>query len=99
MAVKLFIKEHITYIIFQVCLTIFLMALLWLDGFRKLDTAIYAVVINGLLIVSFLLVRYMLRRRYLSKIVNLYRFQKNLDFLGLFLFPFPNYLFVFHLYI
>lgn len=71
MAVKLFIKEHITYIIFQVCLTIFLMALLWLDGFRKLDTAIYAVVINGLLIVSFLLVRYMLRRRYLSKIVKL----------------------------
>lgn len=71
MAIKLFVKEHISYIIFQIFLTLFLLALFWLDGFRNVNTAIYAVVITGLLISSFLLVRYMLRRRYLTRIVKL----------------------------
>lgn len=73
MAIRLFVKEHFLYIIFQVCMTLFLIALFWLDGFRNLDTAVYAVVINILLITSFLIVRYMLRRRYLTKITQLPR--------------------------
>ena len=71
MAIKLFVKEHISYIIFQIFLTLFLLALFWLDGFRNINTAIYAVVVTVLLISSFLLVRYMLRRRYLKRIVKL----------------------------
>ena len=71
MAIKLFIKEHVSYIIFQVVLTLFLIAIFWLDGFRDMDTAIYAIAISTLLITSFLIVRYMLRRRYLAKIVQL----------------------------
>ena len=71
MAIKLFVKEHISYIIFQIFLTLFLLALFWLDGFRNVNTAIYAVVVTVLLISSFLLVRYMLRRRYLKRIVKL----------------------------
>lgn len=54
-------------------MTLFLIALFWLDGFRNMETAIYAIVINGLLIASFLVVRYMLRRRYLKKITQLPR--------------------------
>lgn len=73
MAIRLFIREHISYIIFQVCMMLFLIALFWLDGFRNIDTAIYAIIINCLLIVSFLVVRYMLRRRYLNKITHLPR--------------------------
>ena len=46
MAIKLFIKEHISYIIFQICVTLFILSLFWLDGFRNIDTAIYAVVIS-----------------------------------------------------
>ena len=71
MAIKLFIKEHVSYIIFQVVLTLFLIAIFWLDGFRDMDTAIYAIAISTLLITSFLVVRYMLRRRHLAKIVQL----------------------------
>ncbi|AWE08653.1 sensor histidine kinase [Lysinibacillus sp. 2017] len=71
MAIKLFIKEHVSYIIFQIVLTVFLIALFWLDGFRDMDTASYAIVISVLLITSFLVVRYMLRRRYLAKIIEL----------------------------
>lgn len=71
MALKLFFKEHFSYIIFQVILTLFILSLFWLDGFRNIDTAIYAITISLLLICSFLLVRYMLRRRYLNKISQL----------------------------
>ena len=71
MAIKLFIREHVSYIIFQAILTIFLIAIFWLDGFRNTSTAIYAISISLLLITSFLVVRYMLRRRYLKKIIHL----------------------------
>jgi two-component system, OmpR family, sensor histidine kinase YxdK len=71
MVIKLFIKEHLSYLIFQVILTLFLIALFWLEGFRNMDTAIYAVTISILSIMSFLVIRYMLRRRYLAKIVEL----------------------------
>ncbi|MEK4627263.1 MAG: sensor histidine kinase [Solibacillus sp.] len=71
MAIKLFIREHLSYLIFQVVLTLFLIALFWLEGFRNMDTAIYAITIGVLLITSFLVIRYMLRRRYLAKIVEL----------------------------
>ena len=71
MAVKLFIKEHLSYVVFQVALTAFLLVLFWLDGFRNVNTAIYAIAISVLLITSFLVVRYMLRRRYLAKIIEL----------------------------
>lgn len=71
MAIKLFVKEHLSYLIFQIVLTLFLLSLFWLDGFRSVTTAIYAIAISLLLIVSFLVVRYMLRRRYLAKISTL----------------------------
>ena len=71
MAIKLFIKDHITYILFQIALTFFILTLYWLDGFRNLDTAIYSVLISLLLMSSFLAMRYILRRHYYEKIVVL----------------------------
>ncbi|MCH7322837.1 sensor histidine kinase [Solibacillus sp. MA9] len=71
MAIKLFIREHISYVLFQVVLIAFLLVLFWLDGLRNVSTAIYVIAISMLLITSFLVVRYMLRRRYLAKIVEL----------------------------
>nr|WP_255731456.1 sensor histidine kinase [Solibacillus sp. MA9] len=56
---------------FQVVLIAFLLVLFWLDGLRNVSTAIYVIAISMLLITSFLVVRYMLRRRYLAKIVEL----------------------------
>ncbi|WPK13901.1 sensor histidine kinase [Lysinibacillus louembei] len=71
MGLKLFLQEHISYIIFQVLLVLFVLLLYWLDGFRNFETAVYSIVISTILIISFLAVRYMLRRRYLSKIMQL----------------------------
>ncbi|KGR82845.1 sensor histidine kinase [Lysinibacillus odysseyi] len=68
---KLFITEHLSYIIFQVFLVLFILMLYWLEGFRNFETALYSIVMSIILIVSFLTIRYMLRRRYLKKIVEL----------------------------
>ncbi len=68
---KLFIKEHLSYILFQVVVVLFILMIYWLEGFRNLDTAIYTIVMSILLICSFLTIRYMLRRRYLGKITEL----------------------------
>lgn len=44
------------------------MVLYWLDGFRNVDTAIYSFCISLVLLASFLLIRYLMRQRYLLKI-------------------------------
>jgi signal transduction histidine kinase len=71
MGLKLFLKENIFFIIFQLLVDLFILSLYWLDGFRNLDTAVYSIVISMFLIVSFLAVRYTLRRNFLNKISNL----------------------------
>ena len=68
---KLFITEHLSYIIFQVFVVLFILLLYWLEGFRNFDTAIYSIIMSVILIASFLTIRYMLRRRYLKKIMEL----------------------------
>ena len=67
----LFLREHISYIIFQVFLVAFILLLYWLEGFRNVETAIYSIIMSVILIATFLTVRYMLRRRYLQKISEL----------------------------
>ena len=47
------------------------MVLYGLDGFRNVDTAIYSFCISLVLLASFLLVRYLMRQRYLLKISQL----------------------------
>ena len=59
---KLFIIEHLSYVIFQVFVVLFILILYWLEGFRNLDTAIYSIIMSVILTASFLTIRYMLRR-------------------------------------
>ncbi|MFP3917268.1 sensor histidine kinase [Lysinibacillus telephonicus] len=71
MGLKLFIKEHFSFIIFELIIVIFILSLYWLDGFRNVDTAIYSITISIVLMTSFLGVRYYLRQSYLKKITHL----------------------------
>ncbi|MEL3962251.1 sensor histidine kinase [Lysinibacillus endophyticus] len=71
MGLKIFIKEHLTFIIFEIILVLFILLLFYLDGFRNIDTAIYTISISLILIISFLGVRYFLRQSYLNKITQL----------------------------
>ena len=70
MNIRLFIKEHVSYIIFQFMMVLFIMLLYWLDGFRNVDTAIYSVVISTLLILTFLFARYIKRYTFYQKILS-----------------------------
>ncbi|MCP1145848.1 sensor histidine kinase [Lysinibacillus endophyticus] len=71
MGLKIFIKEHLSFIIFEIILVLFILLLFYLDGFRNIDTAIYTISISLILIISFLGVRYFLRQSYLNKITQL----------------------------
>lgn len=71
MGLKLFIKEHFSFIIFELIIVLFILSLYWLDGFRNVDTAIYSISISIVLIMSFLGVRYFFRQSYLKKITQL----------------------------
>ncbi|WP_375199746.1 sensor histidine kinase [Lysinibacillus sp. RS11] len=68
---KLFLRDYASFIVFQFCLVGFIMVLYWLDGFRNVDTAIYSFCISLVLLASFLLIRYLMRQRYLLKISQL----------------------------
>lgn len=71
MGFKLFIKEHISFVLFEVIVVVFIMSLYWLDGFRNMSTAIYTMIISLILIVSFLGFRYFIRQSYYKKITLL----------------------------
>jgi len=68
---KLFLRDYASFIVFQLLLVGFIMVLYGLDGFRNVDTAIYSFCISLVLLASFLLVRYLMRQRYLLKISQL----------------------------
>ena len=65
---RLFLRDYASFIIFQLLLVGFIMVLYWLDGFRNMDTAIYSISISLVLLTVFLLVRYLMRQRFLVKI-------------------------------
>jgi hypothetical protein len=48
-SVKLFLKDHSGYIVFDIFLVLFILLLYWLDGFRNVDTAIYSIIISLIL--------------------------------------------------
>ena len=70
MDIRLFLRDHISFIIFQLIVTSFLLTIFWLEGFRDSNTANYVIAISLLLICSFLVIRYMLRRKFYQKILT-----------------------------
>ena len=66
---RLFLKEHAAFIVFQAVLVTFIMLLYWLDGFRNTDTAVYSFVITTVLVATFLSARFAKRYRYYQKIL------------------------------
>ncbi|AIY04836.1 two-component sensor histidine kinase [Planococcus sp. PAMC 21323] len=67
---RLFMKEHAAFIVFQVVLVAFIMLLYWLDGFRNVDTAIYSFVISTVLVITFLTARFARRYHYYQRILS-----------------------------
>lgn len=70
MMLRLFLREHAAFIVFQFLLVGFILMLYWLDGFRNTDTAIYSFIISLLLLASFLGVRFAMRYRYYERLLS-----------------------------
>ncbi len=68
--IRLFLKEHAIFILFQLFLVLFVMLLYWLDGFRNLDTAIYSIVISFILTVTFLTTLFLKKAAFYKKILS-----------------------------
>lgn len=66
----LFLREHVSIIIFEVFLVGFILILYWLDGFRDMNTAIYSILITLMLTGTFLAARYIIRKRYYEKVLQ-----------------------------
>ena len=66
----LFLREHVSIIIFEIFLVGFILVLYWLDGFRDMNTAIYSILITLMLTSTFLAARYIIRKRYYEKILQ-----------------------------
>src|SRR6185312_16031142 len=69
-SIYLFLKEHLSFILFQVFLVLFILLLYWLDGFRNLNTAIYSILLSSLLTAGFLCSKYILRRSFYTAITR-----------------------------
>lgn len=69
-AVQLFLRDHLTFLVFQGMLVLFLHVLFWLDGFRNVNTFIYAIVISILLTFTFLAGKFIMRRSFYAAIIK-----------------------------
>ena len=67
---RLFLREHIIFLIFQFFLVLFIMLLYWLDGFRNVDTAIYSIVISSILTITFLGALFVKKYSFYKKILS-----------------------------
>ena len=45
----MFLQEHMSFMVFQLFLVMFILFLYWLDGFRTINTAIYSISMSMLL--------------------------------------------------
>lgn len=68
--IVLFLKEHLSWLIFEMLLVTFILVLYWLDGFRGLNTAIYSIIMSLLLTAGFLVGKFITRRSYYEAILR-----------------------------
>lgn len=69
-AFRLFIREYSAYLVFHLLLTVFILSMYWLDGFRNVDTAVYSVVMVFILTSLFLASRFIGRRAYYNRVLR-----------------------------
>ncbi|WP_203245914.1 sensor histidine kinase [Sporosarcina beigongshangi] len=63
-----FLKEHLSFLLFQLLLVLFILLLYWLDGFRNLNTAVYAISMSLLLTAGYLVGKFIMRRSFYAAI-------------------------------
>ena len=69
-SIQLFLKDHVSMLLFQGFLVLFLLLLFWLDGFRNYHTAIYSIILSVLLTFAFLVGKFVMRRSFYAAITR-----------------------------
>nr|WP_186669004.1 sensor histidine kinase [Sporosarcina sp. BP05] len=67
---SLFLREHLSFLVFQLILILFIMLLYWLDGFRNFNTAVYSISMSMLLTSGYLLGKFIMRRSFYDAITR-----------------------------
>lgn len=65
---KLFLREHVLLIMFQLFQCVMVPILFWLDGYRDVGVSVYAFFLSLLLISAFLCYRYFSRRNFYNRL-------------------------------
>ncbi|WP_042161744.1 sensor histidine kinase [Paenibacillus gorillae] len=65
---KLFLREQSSLILIYVCQLLVTGLVYWLDGFHKLDTAIYAALLSGCILLIYLVYRYLSNRTFYKQL-------------------------------
>lgn len=65
---KLYIREHILLIIVQCIQFIVLVGIFWLDGYRNMMIAIYAIFLSMLILLGYLIYQYVSRRKFYQRL-------------------------------
>ncbi len=66
----MFLQEHMSFMVFQLFLVMFILFLYWLDGFRTINTAIYSISMSMLLMGGYLVGKFIMRRSFYATIVR-----------------------------
>ena len=66
----LFLKDHVSFLIFQGILILFMMLIYWLDGFRNFNTGVYTISMSMLLTGGYLLGKFIMRRSFYDAITR-----------------------------
>ncbi|MFA9559228.1 sensor histidine kinase [Evansella sp. AB-rgal1] len=67
---KLFLREHITFVLLYIIQSIMIPILFWLDGYRGIGVVVYTLFLSILFIAAFLIYRYVSRKNFYHKLQN-----------------------------
>lgn len=67
---RLFFREHMALIIFQMIQSVVFLGLFWLDGYRGTGVSIYAAFLSFVLLTGFLIYRYISRKGFYQRLEN-----------------------------
>lgn len=65
---KLFLREHLLLIIFQLIQSVMIPVLFWLDGYRGIGVSIYAIFLSLVFLTAFLIYSYISRKNYYQRL-------------------------------
>lgn len=68
---KLFFKEHLMLIVVNLLQLVFLLSIIWLDGYKKESLLIYILLLGIVLLGLFLIIRYLQNRSYYKQLADI----------------------------